>query len=46
VDGAAFLTAMHNVGVKFDLEYAFKELEERSKLMSGAAKASKRDSVN
>lgn len=36
VDGAAFLTAMHNAGVKFDLADALKELEERSQLMPGA----------
>ncbi|HAR47630.1 MAG TPA: hypothetical protein DCX39_04085 [Firmicutes bacterium] len=36
IDGAAFLTALHNAGMEFDLMEALTELEERSKLMPGA----------
>lgn len=36
LDGAAFLTALHNSGVGFDLAEAFDELEKRAKKMPGA----------
>lgn len=36
IDGAAFMTAMHNAGVQFDLEKGLDVLFERSKMMPGA----------
>jgi len=36
LDGAAFMTAVHNAGVVFDLETALDELSERSTMMPGA----------
>lgn len=36
IDGFAFLTAMHNVGVEFDFPKALDELEVRGKKMPGA----------
>lgn len=36
LDGAAFLTAMHNAGITFDLEAALDELAERGKKIPGA----------
>ncbi len=36
LDGACFLTAMHNAGVEFDLENALDEMIERGKAMPGA----------
>lgn len=36
LDGAAFLTAMHNAGVSFDLKGALAELENRGRKMPGA----------
>lgn len=36
IDGAAFLTAMHNAGAQFDLASALDELFERGKKMPGA----------
>lgn len=36
IDGAAFMTAMHNAGVRFDLEKGLDALFERSKMMPGA----------
>jgi len=36
LDGACFLTAMHNAGVEFDLENALDEMIERGKTMPGA----------
>lgn len=36
LDGACFLTALHNAGVKFDLDSALDEMIERGKKMPGA----------
>lgn len=36
LDGACFLTAMHNTGVEFDLDTALDEMIERGKKMPGA----------
>lgn len=36
IDGAAFLTAMHNAGVVFDLKEALDEMERRGAKMPGA----------
>ncbi len=36
LDGAAFMTAMHNAGVDFDLETKLDDLSERSSMMPGA----------
>ena len=36
LDGAAFLTALHNAGVSFDFDAAFEELRQRGKKMPGA----------
>lgn len=36
IDGTAFLTAMHNAGVEFDLKNALDEQAERGKKMPGA----------
>ncbi len=36
LDGAAFMTAMHNAGVEFDLDKALDELAERGAQMPGA----------
>lgn len=36
LDGACFLTALHNCGVEFDLESALDEITERGKKMPGA----------
>lgn len=36
IDGAAFMTAMHNAGVDFELESGLDELSERSSIMPGA----------
>ncbi len=36
IDGAAFMTAMHNAGVEFDLDPALSELAQRGEMMPGA----------
>lgn len=36
LDGACFLTALHNAGAEFDLEAALDEMTERGKKMPGA----------
>lgn len=36
LDGACFLTAMHNAGVTFDLKKALDEMFERGEMMPGA----------
>ncbi len=36
IDGAAFMTALHNAGMEFDLPSALDKLADRAKLMPGA----------